>query len=68
MSDYTLTRSELTKLKAALTRAKRSGDPIKIQKTVQQAFLRFETVGYPDCWQDWQRAEDDAWIKLQNRR
>jgi len=67
-SEYTLTQAELTKLRAALTRAKNSKDPQKVIRTCNAALARFEQVGYPDCWSNWQRAKDDAEFELQRSR
>lgn len=51
---------ELPKLRAALTRAKNSKNNDKIIETCNKAFARFEVIGYPDQWHEWQRAKDDA--------
>jgi hypothetical protein len=51
---------ELPKLRAALTRAKNSKDNDKVLEAVRHAFARFEVIGYPDQWSNWQRAKDDA--------
>lgn len=60
MNGYTLTQAELTKLRASLTRAKNSGDPNKVIRECNKALARFEEVGYPDCWSNWERAKMDA--------
>jgi hypothetical protein len=56
---YTLTQSELTRLRSELTRAIKSGDSRKVQATVASAYAIFEQKGWPDDWSRWQRAEDD---------
>lgn len=50
----------LANLKSRLTRAKRSGDYNRVLQEVQDAYETFEREGYPDCWQDWERAAMDA--------
>ncbi len=65
LSEYTLTRQELTQLRAALTRAINSKDPHKVIAAVAHAKARFDAVGWPDQWSNWQRAEDDARFQLQ---
>ena len=60
MSDYTLTKRELTALKAKLTHAQRSDDRGKVFKACSEAYAVFDAKGWPDCWSMWQRARDDA--------
>lgn len=51
----------LSALKAALTRAQRSDDQERVLGECARAFAIFEASGvWPDCWQRWERAEDDA--------
>ena len=66
MSDYTLTKRELTALKAKLTRAARSGDPTKVLQACKDAFRVFDTKGYPDCWHRWRRAAEDAEMQVRH--
>lgn len=54
---------KLPALKAALTRAKKSGDPDKVLATVQSAYRTFDETYWPDCWSDWERAKQDALVK-----
>jgi hypothetical protein len=68
MPEYTLTNEELRKLKASLTRAKNSKDPKKVIATVNSTLARFEAVGFPDCWQDWERAKLDAELEISRTR
>jgi len=56
---YTLTKRQLTTLRAGLTRAIGSGDAAKVAKQVKGARVVFDSFGYPDCWSRWQRAWDD---------
>lgn len=50
--------------KAALTRAKNSGEPRKVIAEVDRAFAEFDANGWPDFWSNWQRAKDDAEFEL----
>lgn len=60
--DYDLMRREHPKLKAALTRAKNSGDPMKVAKAVDRAVQVWDQVGcWPDDWNTWRIALEDAW-------
>jgi hypothetical protein len=61
-------RKELPKLRAALTRAIKSKDNQKIIATVNAALARFEVIGYPDQWSEWQRAKDDAEFNIRMNR
>ena len=61
---YTLSKKELTNLKRARTRAEKTGDPEKIIAEVNRAFGIFDEKGWPDNWSDWQRAKNDAEMKL----
>ena len=58
----------LRRHKAALTRAKNSGDPEKILAAAQAALDEFEVEGWPDQWSLWQRAKDDAVYTIILRR
>lgn len=58
-SGYTLTNAEYHKRKAALTRARNSGDPKKIIATVRAARILFEQQGFPDSWPTWRIAVSD---------
>jgi hypothetical protein len=64
-NDYTLTQAELTKLRGNLTRAKNSKDPKKVIRVCDAALARFEEVGFPDCWSNWERAKQDAEFEIQ---
>ena len=64
MSDYTLTKAELTKLKSRLTRAKKAG-PVQVLQVTSDAFELFEHKGYPDCWSNWERARGDALSEIE---
>jgi hypothetical protein len=47
--------------KAALTRAVKSGDAIKIKAACTKAVRQWNECGaWPDHWSRWQRALDDA--------
>jgi hypothetical protein len=60
MTDFDQLNKELPKLRSALTRAKNSKDNDKVIAACKHAFARFEIIGYPDQWSNWQRARDDA--------
>lgn len=66
MPDYAAMKREYPKLKAALTRAVRSGNHQKIIDTVEHAMGRFDIIGYPDGWNRWENARQDA-IWARNR-
>jgi hypothetical protein len=61
-----LTKAEFSKAKAALTRAKNSGDARKVVDLVDQTFAAWDDAGvaWPDDWARWQRAKDDAELAL----
>jgi len=59
--DYERMRVEYPKLKGALTRAVKSGDPEKVRAACKKAVTVWNEVGaWPDQWADWQRALHDA--------
>lgn len=64
MPDYDAMNKELPKLRAALTRAKKSGDPQKVIAAVKHATARFDVIGWPDQWSNWERAKEDAELQL----
>lgn len=51
-------------LKGALTRAERSGKPEWIIEECEAALARFDVIGWPDDWSRWERAKNDAELKL----
>jgi hypothetical protein len=60
--DYAEMNREMPKLKSALTRAQKSGDIVKVLDAVEKALDTFDRVGaYPDNWNIWRNALDDAW-------
>jgi hypothetical protein len=47
--------------KAALTRAVKSGDPDRVAAACKAAVAEWDAIGaWPDNWNNWQRALDDA--------
>lgn len=60
MLDYAAMKREMPKLKAALTRAKRSGDPLKVRDACATAAETFNRIGWPDNWHTWNIALVDA--------
>jgi hypothetical protein len=55
-----ITNREYAKLKAALTRAKNSGDPARVLKTVEAAVEVFNQKTWPDNWPMWRNALEEA--------
>ena len=51
--DYDALNRANRKHKSALTRAKNTGDPLKVIGACQAARTDFEGVGYPDNWPTW---------------
>lgn len=64
----TLTQAEYRSLKSKLTRAKNSKDPQKLLDTAVSALERFDEVGYPDDWNRWSIAAEDARYALAKQR
>lgn len=61
MIDYATAQREFPKLKAALTRAKKSGDHKRVIAECEKAMQRFDAWGaWPDDWRLWERAKEDA--------
>lgn len=59
--NYALAKKQGPSLKAALTRAIKSGDPDKVWMACDKAVRAWEEWGaWPDDWSRWQRALDDA--------
>lgn len=47
-------------MKAALKQVVKTGDPDAIIRHCNAALARFEEIGFPDSWSDWERAKEDA--------
>jgi hypothetical protein len=63
MIDYAAAKREGPSLKTALTRAKNSGDPVKVLVAVEKAYAAFDRWGgWPDNWHTWNIAVGDAWF------
>jgi len=59
--DYALMQEEYPKLKAALTRAERSGDPLRVRAAVARFVQKSDAIGcMPDDWPRWRNALEDA--------
>lgn len=59
--DYARAQRESPRLKGALTRAKNSGDPLKVLAAVEKAYDAFDEWGaWPDGWAHWRVALLDA--------
>ena len=59
--DYARMQREFPKQKAALTRARKTGDADKVVKTCQETIKVWNEIGaWPDDWSHWQRALDDV--------
>jgi len=64
--DYDRMNRELPKQKAALTRAVNSGDAEKVAWVCKAAVAAWDEIGaWPDDWNHWQIALDDAlgWLQ-----
>lgn len=62
--DYARMQRVWPRQKAALTRARKSGDPHKVQEVCAKAVAEWNEIGaWPDDWSLFQRALDDAYIK-----
>ncbi len=57
---YTLTQSEFVSLRRKLRLAKTSKDNARILKVAEAGLARFDEVGYPDSWHEWNIAAEDA--------
>lgn len=61
MIDYAEAKRQSPKLKAKITRARKSGDPMKAVIAVAENILAWDEIGcWPDNWSEWQRALDDV--------
>ena len=61
--DYARAKREHPRCKAALTRARNSGDPVKVLEAVEKAYDAFDAWGaWPDDWAHWRVALQDAWF------
>lgn len=61
MIDYAMMKRESPKLKAKLTRAKRTGDYDKVKAACLDALRVWDKAGaWPDNWMDWNIALQDA--------
>ena len=59
--DYDRIKREMPKLKAALTRAVKTGDPEKVAAECVRAMTVWDEVGaWPDHWNEWQIALDSV--------
>ena len=59
--DYERMNKVFPKQKAALTRAKNSGDPEKVLATCRKTVKEWNEIGaWPDDWALWQRTLDDS--------
>lgn len=64
--DYALMSREYPKLKGALTRARNSGDPVKVLRAVERFLKLSDEVGcMPDDWSRWRNALEDAYDDFQ---
>lgn len=59
--DYARMQRVMPSQKAALTRAKKTGDPEAIAKVCKAAVAEWNAIGaWPDQWSTWQAALNDA--------
>ena len=68
--DYQKLNRVIRRQKAALTRAKKSGDREKILAVCKAAVAEWNAPGmmWPDCWSLWQRTLSDAYPVFQAPR
>lgn len=61
-TDYTALNKMVKRQRAALTRAKNSGDPEKVVQACTNAVREWNQPGamWPDDWAHWQRTLDDV--------
>lgn len=67
VTDYDALNKMVRKHKAALTRAKNSGDPEKVVAAVEKAFADFDAGMWPDNWHLWEIAKRDAELAIRRR-
>ena len=65
---YALTQREYSTLKSRLTRAVNSKNADKILAEVENAVEVFNAKGWPDDWNRWRIAADDALPLFDERR
>lgn len=59
--DYNRMKRSAPGLRAALTRAVKTKDPVKVQAACTKAVREWDAIGaWPDGWATWQRALDDV--------
>lgn len=62
--DYEQVQREWRRLKGNLTRATGAGDDLRIIAVCQDAEASFSRFGFPDRWALFQRAYDDAALRI----
>jgi hypothetical protein len=60
MTEY-ITKADYRRQKSALTRAKNSGDPVKVLDAVEKTLDEWSGKAWPDDWTRWSVALYDAW-------
>lgn len=60
-----MSNATFSKLKGQLTRAERSGDPVKVLAAVESFLKACEGTVMPDDWARWLRALEDAFREYQ---
>lgn len=59
---YAQEKRQWTNQKTALTKAIRSGDPLKVIETTRKTVAQWEEKGFwPDSWHNWNIALSDAY-------
>lgn len=68
--DYAAAQKMFVRHKAALTRAKNSGDPVKVLEAVELFIRETDEAGFPwpDSWATWRIALNDAASTLRRNR
>lgn len=64
MTEY-VTKQQFRNDKSRLTRAVRSGDPVKVLDAVEKTLDGWEGLAWPDDWSRWSVALYDAWLKYE---
>lgn len=62
-----LTSRQYSTLKGRLTRAQNSGDAARVLHECESAFVLFDRHGYPDAWNRWDIAQEEARAQMWHR-
>jgi hypothetical protein len=62
-----VTNADYRRQKSALTRAKNSGDPLKVLDAVEKVLDEWSGKAWPDDWSRWSVALYDAWAAYERQ-